>query len=118
MHEVSIAEGILDLIERKLGEPVALESVDLRIGPLSGVSPDALEFCFARVAEARGYGTPELKIERMQVLVVCDDCHAEYATLDVYLPCPFCSSFRRTIASGQELTLLSFTPSPQGTRHV
>jgi len=62
MHELSIADSILDLIERQIGGAQALAHVDLCVGPLSGVSADSLEFCFTTVAKQRGFGEPILHI--------------------------------------------------------
>jgi hydrogenase nickel incorporation protein HypA/HybF len=107
MHEVSIADSILDLIEHQIGAPQALAEVELCVGPLSGVSADSLEFCFATVAKARGFGTPTLSVQRTQVHIRCESCQTEYAIEDLMSFCPQCNSWKRTILSGDELQLLS-----------
>jgi hydrogenase nickel insertion protein HypA len=107
MHEVSIAESILDLIERQLGAPQALAEVELCIGPLSGVSAESLEFCFATVAKERGFGVPGLSIQRTQVVIHCDSCLETYSVDDLMSFCPHCNSWKRTIQSGDELQLVS-----------
>ena len=44
MHELSLAEGLVDLVtERIAGREVV--AVNLRIGDRSGVVPEAVEFC-------------------------------------------------------------------------
>jgi len=109
MHEVSIAESILDLIERQLGEPHELSDVELRIGPLSGVSPDSLLFCFATVAKERGFGEPVLTVDRTLVDIHCEACQTRYQVPDPIDHCPKCGSWKRTILAGDELQLLSAT---------
>jgi len=109
MHEVSIADSILDLIERQLGSPHALVKVELCIGPLSGVSADSLEFCFPTVALARGFGSPALSIQRTLIKIHCEECLSDYQVQDLMSFCPHCRSWKRTIFSGNELQLVSAT---------
>ena len=45
MHEMSITQGVVDLCESHSGGR-RVTSVTLEIGDLSGVVPDAIEFCF------------------------------------------------------------------------
>lgn len=107
MHELSIADSILDLIERQIGGIQALAQVELCIGPLSGVSADSLEFCFTTVAKERGFGEPVLHIERTKVQIHCEGCQMDYNVDDLMFPCPHCSSWKRVILSGDELHLLN-----------
>jgi hydrogenase nickel incorporation protein HypA/HybF len=109
MHEVSIAESILDLIERQIGSVRKLSEVELRVGPLSGVSADSLEFCFTTIAKQKGFGAPLLKMERTLVDIQCESCHARYKVPDPIDPCPTCGSWHRTILGGDELQLLGAT---------
>lgn len=111
MHEVSIAESILDLIERQAGRIVTLREVEVRVGPLSGVSADSLDFCFATVARQKGFGSPVLKLERTLVDIQCDSCRNRYRIPDPIDPCPHCGSWQRTILGGDELRLLGATLS-------
>ncbi len=57
MHELSIAISLVDAVcdeLPRLGDRVSVRRVLVRIGPLSGVVPDALQFAFDVAAE----GTP------------------------------------------------------------
>ena len=82
-----------------------LQSVTLTIGPLSGIAPHALRFCFAAVAEAQGLGSPELIIHEVPARVHCRDCEREDAVHDFFEPCPGCGGMNRTILSGNEFTV-------------
>ena len=46
MHEMSITQSIVEICEEHAGGR-RVRSVTLEIGELSGVVPDAVEFCFA-----------------------------------------------------------------------
>ena len=109
MHEISIAEDILDLIERRIGDVRKLSEVELRIGPLSGVCVDSLLFCFGPVAARKGFGDPVLKVERPLVEILCESCRERYRVDDFVDPCPFCGSWKREIVGGDELQLLGAT---------
>ena len=102
MHEFSIAESILDVIEQEIGSVTPVSAVHLRVGRLSGVCADALEFCFPEVAEQRGFGKPTLTIESPPADVHCRDCGADYGCEDFYEGCPHCASLNREIRSGHE----------------
>src|SRR5271166_2592465 len=53
MHELSIASNIVELVaQAAAGRRV--RRVTLEMGQLSGVSPDALAFCFPEVASGHG----------------------------------------------------------------
>jgi hydrogenase nickel incorporation protein HypA/HybF len=105
MHEVSIAHHILDAIGDKVGGQKPLDAVYLTVGPLSGVSPEALEFCFGLVAGERGFGSPSLVIQKPCAQAVCGACALEYQLDDMYTLCPGCGSLQRQILSGNEFTV-------------
>ena len=53
MHEVSLCESIIKIIERQAQRDhfTRVEKVTLTVGDLSGASIEALEFCFPMVAK-------------------------------------------------------------------
>lgn len=106
MHEVSIAEDILDLLEAEMGVPGPLSEVELEIGPLSGVHPESLDFCFPVVARQRGFGSPVLRIRRIPVLLLCEACSERWSSEDIVASCPRCGAHRRTVLAGDELRLV------------
>ncbi len=65
MHELSIALSLVDLASEKalaIG-PVRVDTVFVRIGPLSGVVKDALLFCFDEAARGSAIEGARLEIE-------------------------------------------------------
>lgn len=61
MHELSITQGLVDAVLDRTGERT-VTAVNLRVGTLSGVLPDAMRFCFDVVSagtpwRARGCGS-------------------------------------------------------------
>jgi hydrogenase nickel incorporation protein HypA/HybF len=102
LHELSIAEDMFRVIEKALGCRRELCTVTLVLGPLSGVSGEALRFCFGEVASSRGFGRPELVIRRTPARIECSDCGLGYEAEDFYDGCPSCGSLNRRILSGRE----------------
>lgn len=53
MHEVSLCESILKILERKAKEDgfTRVVSVQIAIGEFSGASQESMEFCFPLVAK-------------------------------------------------------------------
>lgn len=53
MHEVSLCENILKIIEKQAEKEgfAKVVKVTLTVGELSGASPDSLDFCFPLVAK-------------------------------------------------------------------
>lgn len=102
MHEFSVADSMLDVIEDALGSPRPVTQVHLTLGTLSGICAEALEFCFTEIARQRGFGAPELDIEQIPATVSCEDCGLQYQSAEFYEGCPECASLRRRILSGYE----------------
>jgi hydrogenase nickel incorporation protein HypA/HybF len=48
MHELSIAQGILDIVREHVpeGQSAGVRTIEVRVGRMSGVVPESLEFCF------------------------------------------------------------------------
>lgn len=96
---------MLDLISGALGGAQPLEQVKVTIGVLSGISPEALDFCFTEIALERGFGRPRLVVTEVEASLRCSDCGASYSTSDFYCACPACGSMNRTIRSGREFSV-------------
>ena len=107
MHELSIACGILDVVEETLGRREPLTAVDLVLGPLSGVSAEALEFCFTEAAWQRGFGRPVLRIRPVEAVVECPECGTAYGATDLAACCPSCGGIFKRILSGRECSVES-----------
>lgn len=68
MHELSIAMSLIDAVCDELPRlaGASVRSVHVRIGALSGVSPDALMFAFDVVAEGSPIAGARVEIERTE----------------------------------------------------
>jgi hydrogenase nickel incorporation protein HypA/HybF len=84
-----------------------VESISLRIGPLSGVEPVLLENAFPLAATGTVAEGARLEISRSDVVVVCSQCSARSTVLPNRLVCGVCGDFRTRLESGDEMLLAS-----------
>ncbi len=81
--------------------------VRLRIGALSGVVPEALQFAF----EALAPGTPaqgaQLAIEQVPARFWCPTCRREFPAADLLAECPDCHGLSGELRAGRELEVAS-----------
>lgn len=65
MHELSLANGIFDIVRQYV--PVerawAVRAVRVRVGEFAGVIPDSLAWCFSAIASDTPYARASLTID-------------------------------------------------------
>ena len=105
MHEMSITQGIVDIcLKNCLNRSV--KAVILEIGLLSGVVPDAVEFCFEACSNGTLLEGSILEIRKTEGLGRCLTCSKEQPLLRIYDPCVSCGSFGMEILSGEEMRVV------------
>ncbi len=118
MHELSIAGSIIETVTheiqaKNLGR---IEAVGLRIGALSGILPDALEFGFDALKQDTPLAEARLEIEVVPVTAFCPKCRQEFHVEEFIFSCPRCSSQEVELQHGQELDIVwleTAEPSPE-----
>ena len=109
VHELSIAVSIVEAVEeelRRLNEPRAL-AVIVRVGALTGVVPDALEFAWGPATAATHLAGSALRIEVQDAVVLCPVCAAERTLPTIQtMQCPMCGAPARQIVRGNELQIV------------
>jgi hydrogenase nickel incorporation protein HypA/HybF len=102
MHELSIAEGVVDVAVRHArGRRVT--AVELKVGHLRQVVPSALEFAFELVAQGTPVEGARLVLEQVPAKVACRACSAEGEVGDFPLACPDCGGLDVEVVGGEEL---------------
>lgn len=108
MHELSLSQGIVDLVCRHAAQERARRVLRVRvaIGALSHVEPDAIEFSFDVVSR----GTPAegaiLEIDRPPGRAYCVPCETEVMVEGLDSPCPRCGTRKWVLTGGDELRVL------------
>ena len=109
MHELSIAQNILDLVNEQLPpkDRTRLKSIRLRIGELAGVVPDSLEFCFTAMTSGSEYEGITLELDRVPFVVECKACGRKSTNDEGIFLCSSCFGTDLKLISGDELELVS-----------
>ena len=109
MHELSIAQNIIDIVLQHLPDESngAVRSVKIRVGLLSGIVPKSLDFCFSSIVGDTPLRGARLDIEDVPVEAQCLACEKTFAKDDdsVYV-CPSCGSKDVQFITGTELEVV------------
>lgn len=108
MHELGITRSIVDIAERTAREQGAVRvlSVTVAIGDLSGVIPEAVEFCFEACSKETLLEGARLIIDRIAGKGMCRACSAEFILAPYSFACPTCGSFGVERLQGNELKVI------------
>ncbi len=107
MHELSFAQSIVDIIHQSVptDELRDVRIVRLKIGALSGVVADSLDFCFTAISAETPLARARLDIEQIPFAVLCNSCQKTFVNDIGYVVCPECGGVETTVVSGRELQL-------------
>ena len=105
MHEMSLAEGIVQLIEETAAAQgfSQVKTVFVEIGRLSSVEPEALAFCFEAVIRGSIAEGAKLEIIDVPGTGVCLSCGKEVPVAALYDPCPLCGDYQLRVTGGTEM---------------
>jgi len=105
MHEMSIAESVLQIIEDKARTDgyARVRTVWLEIGKLAGVETESLRFCFDAVARDSIAEDARLEIIETAGQGWCMVCARNVTVAARYEPCPICGSAQIEVTGGEEM---------------
>ena len=84
-----------------------VSSINLRLGALSSVVAEALQFSFEVAAAGTAAEGARLAVEQVPLVVFCPTCDAESALSSPVFACPRCGNPVSTVVSGKELEVTS-----------
>lgn len=105
MHEMSLAEGVLNILQdqAKAQNFTTVKTVWLEIGELSHVDPHAIAFCFDAVTKGTLADGAKLEIVRTPGQAWCHDCMMSIAIATLVNPCPKCGGHRTEVTGGEDM---------------
>jgi hydrogenase nickel incorporation protein HypA/HybF len=119
MHELSVAQALVDQVERIVHEQHAARAtaIRVRIGALSGVVPELLASAFPLAAAGTAAAPATLDLREAPIRIRCQACGAEGEAVANRLLCAACGDWHTQVISGDELILESVelemnTPHP------
>lgn len=113
MHEVGLMESALAIALKRADEEGAhrIHRLTMRIGPLSGVVQEALEFAFDVLTRGTIAEGARLEVEHVPMMCYCSSCRLEFHPDDLFCECPQCHDSRVKVRQGRELELSSLEVS-------
>ena len=109
MHELSLMEAVRTqaLAAARAEGATRIAAINLRIGSLAGVEPEALRFAHTVVMAGTIAAGAELRIEVVPARFDCEPCQQAFDAEQGDCLCPRCGSFSRELLQGRELELAS-----------
>lgn len=105
MHEMSLAVGILGIIEEaaRAQQFARVRTVEVEIGELSAVEPEAISFCFGAVTRGTLAEGARLHIVHVAGQGLCFNCYQTVPLAALYDPCPACGGYPVQATGGTEM---------------
>ncbi|MCS7090095.1 MAG: hydrogenase maturation nickel metallochaperone HypA [Verrucomicrobiota bacterium] len=109
MHELGLmSEAVRMALEAASAQGAQrVTGIRLRVGTLSGVVPEALQFAFDLVTARTTAEGARLEMERIPAVWRCFACRGEFQTDDPWPRCPACGQTRAELLQGRELEIAS-----------
>lgn len=107
MHEVAIMNEAVRMAGESAEAAGAkrVTALKLRVGRLSGVVPEALQFAWDVVRRGTLLEDAVLEIESVPAVCWCAKCQAEFECKDLMTECPRCQDLNGGLRSGRELEI-------------
>jgi hydrogenase nickel incorporation protein HypA/HybF len=102
VHELALAEAIARIAAGHAGGR-RVTAVEVRVGWLRQVVPDALTFAFELVAQGTIVEGARLAIEQVPAEGICRSCGARSVMGDFPLRCSRCGGLDLEVVAGEEL---------------
>lgn len=105
MHEMSIAESVLGIVEETARREgfTRVKEVRLEIGRLAAVEIEALRFCFDAVVRGSLAEGAALAIDETPGTAWCFDCSASVGLASRADPCPECGGGKLQVNGGTDM---------------
>jgi len=101
MHELMLANEVCEVVREYLEPHHRLASVLVEYGPLSGVVPESLDFCFDLVAESYEMAGAKLRMKLLPALASCLECGSNFQISSISDQCPTCRGRPTNITGGR-----------------
>jgi hydrogenase nickel incorporation protein HypA/HybF len=107
MHELSLCESILQILEEESRRQAfsRVKRVRLEIGRLSGADPEAMRFGFDVVCRGSLAEGAELEILRLPGLAWCLPCGHQVEVEQRFDACPHCGSYQLQVVGGDQMQI-------------
>ncbi len=104
MHELSVTESILEIVQQKAAQAGAsrIAGINLVLGSWSGFVDDCIQFYFDILSEGTLAEGAALSFQRIPTCFHCRSCGAEFSPHEYDWSCPQCGSLGGELIAGRE----------------
>ncbi|NIO00826.1 MAG: hypothetical protein GTO42_01590 [Candidatus Latescibacteria bacterium] len=109
MHEIGIAQSIIEKIEEKLQDvkvPITILNITVLLGKAANVNAESLQFGFDVAKEPSSIPFAKLVIEEEPVRLGCPHCHQSYTADVIELECRLCGKAPLNVLSGRDIQII------------
>jgi hydrogenase nickel insertion protein HypA len=117
MHEMSIAESILELARRHTPAGQRLIGVAVRAGPLRAIDESALSLAWRAITLGTAFEDCRLRLQQLEWHLRCPACGEDRVDNDRFTACP-CGCDAPDVIGGDELELTSIEVDPELTTSI
>jgi hydrogenase nickel incorporation protein HypA/HybF len=109
LHELSVAQSLLDIALRhaKQADATRITDLHLLIGDLASIVDDSLQFHWDMISQGTLAEGAQLHFQRIPTELRCDECGHTYQPGRGELVCPSCAGVRVRVVRGEEFQLES-----------
>ncbi|HUO09247.1 MAG TPA: hydrogenase maturation nickel metallochaperone HypA [Phycisphaerae bacterium] len=112
MHELSIAEALVEQIRRYAPSGAILAKARVEIGPRRAVDDDALRFAWQALVANTDFEGAKLEIILHPWDLFCNKCKRHWTSMDPLERCSACGSEETQAGGSNDLRLLSIEVAP------
>lgn len=108
MHELGIAQSIIDIALRVVNEHGGgkIARITIQAGELRSIIREQLQFCFEFAAKDTPLEGVRLDVEVVPLVAFCGACRKEFRVRNLDFHCPECRGNSTEILQGKELRVL------------
>jgi hydrogenase nickel incorporation protein HypA/HybF len=106
MHELSIAESLIDVARQHLPPAAQPRTITVHAGPLRAIEPDAMEWAWRAATEKTEFASTKLDLVELPWRLHCLTCRRDWDADHMNAACA-CGSTNARPIGGDELQLMS-----------
>lgn len=109
MHELSVTQNLLAIVieHAEAAGAKRVTRVNLRIGELSGIVDESVQFYFDFLSRDTLAEGAQLSFTHVPVRFTCHGCESEFEPEDRNWACPNCGAIGGQVVAGQEMRVES-----------
>lgn len=110
MHEMSLAEALLEVVQRHLPAETSARRVSVEVGPLQAVEASAMQWAWQVTRDGTPFASAELELLYLPWRWRCPQCAREWESSELLAGC-VCGASGRPVG-GDELRLVALEVEP------